>query len=348
MRRRLDSYITPEVLNSLDPRGRYDAANSAIFLRQLTEIITQTYDVQYPELKARKLIPADTRFNNGAEAFVWRQYNKVGQSKLVNSYANDFPNVEVQGLEFPGAFKSIGASYQFTVQDMRAAAMAGVPLDEKKAEAAKFAIETQLESICAIGDPAWNSVMGTGNGGFVSNADSMSAIKGGVFTNFPTSSGTAPTVPGAGTWQTLLTTPATAAGLILNDVNFMQQAIFYATQGVWAPDTLVLPTYHYGAISTTARSPVYTEDSILQFILSQSPWLKSIEFWPYLNTAGAGGVPRVAMYKKDPKVLSLNISQEFEQFPPQIVNMAWKVPCHMRVGAVTVRYPKAVMFLDGC
>jgi hypothetical protein len=114
---------------------------------------------------------------------------------------------------------------------------------------------------------------------------------------------------------------------------------------------LVLPSSCYVALATTPRAPGFTDDSLLDYVLEVSPWLKSIEYWPFLDTAGASVnsvTGRIMCYQKDPQVLGLIISQEFEQFAPQPRNMSFIVPCHMRTGAVEVRYPIAVAYMDGC
>ncbi len=53
------------------------------------------------------------------------------------------------------------------------------------------------------------------------------------------------------------------------------------------------------------------------------------------------------VYKKDPKILSLVIAQPFTQLPPQPIRMAWEVMTYLRTGAVQVRFPKAVAYIDG-
>ena len=48
------------------------------------------------------------------------------------------------------------------------------------------------------------------------------------------------------------------------------------------------------------------------------------------------------MYEKNPRVLNLVISQEFEQFPPQQDGLTWEIYCHLRTGGVNVIRPLAV------
>jgi|ERR1700722_2138297 len=347
MKTRLDSIFTPDVLNrqfSL-PGMRWDASTTAMFLRQLTDIITQTYDIEYPELKARKLFPVDNRFNPGADAFVWRQFDKLGSpaggAGYIDSYSDDMPNADVKGQEFPGVFRSMGASYQYTIQDMRSAAMSGIPLEEKRADAARYYLETLLE----------DGVSGNLNLGGGLSAQ-LAGLKGlSTDVDIPTLASGSQWVTYVG--STAVFNPAITAQDVLRDVNAMQAGIVSATQGIWEPDTMVLYTDAWTVLNTTQRSVTFTDDTLLQYILKSSPWLKNIEFWPRLNTsssssvAGAGSLGRIWMYKKDPRALAMNISQEFEQFAPQIINLSFRIPCHMRWGGLSVRYPLSMVLCDG-
>ncbi len=329
--------VTPQMLTTISGR-RFDANDTAIFLRQLTYVYSQTYDKKYPELKARSLIPVDTRVGSGAETFVWRQFDKKGQAKVIQNYADDFPNVEVTGREFSGRVVSFGASYQYSLQDLRAASMAGLPLETRKADTARRVMENLVEYCAAFGMDGTHGTISQETG----DANPMYGL-----TNSPNilQGGTA-----GYTTHNWLT--GSTVQQILADVNQLQSLIFTTSLGIHMPNTLVLPTDIYAYLATTPRSPTFTDDTMLQYILKQSPWLKSIEYWIPLNTAGkmqdtttTGG--RIMCYEKDPENLSLVIPQEFEQLPPQMIGMAFKVPCHMRFGGVTVRFPKSIAYLDG-
>lgn len=325
---RLDEVVTPDFFRNLGVR--LDANETAMFLRQLTDVYQQTYDIKYPDLKARQLIPVDNRVNAGAESFLWRQFDMRGKAKVVQNYADDFPNAEVLGKEFQTRIVSLGDSYQYTVQDLRAASMAGIPLETRKAETARRVMENLVESIACTGLP-------------VTETGDALPIYG--IANFPNINKLTTTT----NWLSA----STAVSAILADVNAMQKKIFDTTLGVFGQNvTLVLPTQPFSNLSTTSRSPTFTDDSVLQYILKQSPWIKSIEYWPYLDTAGklqdgttAG--PRALLYERTPEVCQLVIPQEFEQLPPQQIGMSFKIPCHMRIGGVTVRYPLAICALDG-
>lgn len=312
------------VANAMASWGqKLDANETAVFARQLEYIYTRTYDVVYPDHKARILIPVTNQVDDAAETYTYRQFDQLGTAKLVHNYAKDFPNVDILGKEFTGKIKSLGDSYQYSLQDLRAAARAGLQLEARKAMSARRAIEDLIESIACTGDT------NTGLTG-LANAPNILAVvttTGGV-TNYWAASGKTPAEINA-------------------DVNKMMTTVFTTTKGVFTPDTLALDTASYAWIATTPYSPTYTTDSILDYLLKANPWLKTIEFWPYLNTAGSGSGVRALCYKKDPEVLELVISKEFEQLPPQAEMMAFKVPCHARCGGVKVTYPKAIAYMDG-
>jgi hypothetical protein len=53
------------------------------------------------------------------------------------------------------------------------------------------------------------------------------------------------------------------------------------------------------------------------------------------------------LLERNEENLSLVIPQEFEQLPPQMVNLMFRIPCHMRIGGLRVSYPKSLVALDG-
>ncbi len=323
---------------------RHDASQTMMFARQLEYIYTQTYDILYPQLKARSLVPVDTRVPSGAESFTYRSYEKKGQAKIVHNYSDDFPNADAVANEFQQKIVSLGCSYKFSIQDMRAAAMAGVPLEAKKAEAARWAMESLLEDLAATGDNSGlTPMLGLANGfGILSTTKvSPNTANGGDVT---------------GSWAAQIHAAQAGAGItaatvsaIVGDVQALWTNIHNTTLGVHEMNTLALPTIAYGVLATTMRAPGFTDDTILNYIMKllAPQGLREIVFWNRLDTAGAAGATRMLGYEKSDQNEGLIISQEFEQFAPQPKGMEFTIPCHMRSGAVEVRYPKSVAYMDG-
>jgi len=359
---RLDS-ICRQIL--AQAQCRTDAASTATFLRDLTYIYEQTYDIIYTDLLARTILSVDGRPGPGAATAAWRQFDRFGTVKFGDMSAEDAPNVEIGGVEFETRITSILGSYQYTYQDIREAQMAGLPLETRKAEACRRAFEQGIEALAVLGDAAASYSDVQSRVGFVGSGTGFASdpIRFYGFANQPNITNAAVPVGtlyaglssvSGSTLQTGLnwTLDSTPVAAILADVNAMQKAIVNITQGAHKPNELYLPTPIYSKLGTQARSSTFTTDSVLQYIQTQSPWLKKIVLWPSLDTAGlkqdnATAGPRIMMAENTPTNFQLIISQEFEQFPPQMLNYAFKVPCHMRCGGVKMPYPKSVCYLDG-
>lgn len=314
---------------SVDPTARWDANESLAFARQLEFIYTQTYDVKYADLKARTIIPVDTSVPAGAELYSYKVFNEVGEAKLVDDYATDFPNVELFGTESFGKIVSLGDSYQYSIQDMRRAQLLNMPLQTKKALAARHVIERKLDYIAAVG--ALNGTVP----GFATN------------TNVPALSSASTPALTAGTWASRANTTA-GSQTIINDLLVAQQDIFTKSQGLAQGRDLVLPLAAYAELVRRTISPDngFDQRTLLDFLL-QTGRFDSIEPWVALGTAGPSAAPRGVIYDRSPENLQLVISQDFEQLAPQAVGMTFKVLCHLRTGGVEIFYPMTMRYLDG-
>lgn len=298
-----------------------DSGETIFFARELELIKSKSYDVKYADLKARSLLPVSGEAGPGAESITYRQYDHLGVAKLISSYANDLPRSDVKGREFTSPVRSLGASYGYNLQEVRAAKMVGKPLEQRRANAAKRAV-MQLENTIAFkGDSA------SGLGGFISNPN-YSVVSVGA---------------GAGGGTTFKTkTPDE----ILKDLNQVANTPFSVTLGVEMPDTLLLPLDQYTLISSTARS-ANSDTTILEYFLKNNPFIKSVDWLNELKGAGLGGSDAMMAYRKDPDALTLEIPQDFEQLPVQEKGLEFEIPCHSRIGGVLIYYPLSIARGDG-
>jgi hypothetical protein len=307
-----------EVIQSVN----LDANETSFFARELEHIKTRTYDVVYPELKALSLIPVSTEAGPGAESITYRQYDQLGVAKIISNYADDLPRADVKGKEFTAPVRSIGESYGYNIQEIRAASMTGKPLEQRRANAARRANDQLVNKIAFFGDTT------SGLGGLLSN------------TNIPIVN-----VPNDGTGSSTLFKNKTP-DQILRDMNNLVNGVFSLTNGVETPDTLVLPIEQFTYISSTPRS-ANSDTTILDYFLKNNPLIKRVEWANELKGAGVGGVDVMVAYKRDPDKLTLEIPQPFEQFPVQEKGLEFVVPCHSRVGGVIVYYPLSIAFGEG-
>jgi hypothetical protein len=301
---------------------RFDAGETAFITRQLLYVKARTFDVKYTEFRARDFLPVSHEVPPGAQQWSFWSWDLAGMAKIIANYATDFASVDVNKTEVIANIKSIGAMYSYTVQDIRAVAMTGPQgggqLDYKRAAAARRAIEARIDDIAAVGETD------SGFTGLTNNAS-------------------VPIIPApTGTWAA----PATAAEMI-GDVNAVVGTVITQSNGVEIPDTVLLPISEFAIFSQTPFSAL-VPDMAMALFMRNNPYIKNMDQWSKLGKANAGNTGgRVVAYRRDENALTLEIPQEFEQFPPQIEGMAYQVPCHARVGGVVLYYPLSLCYMDG-
>ncbi len=298
-----------------------DAPENIYFGDQIRAVKGRAYDIKFPNLKGRTLVPVDTEIDNATNVITYRQFTAVGVAKIIASYADDLPRADIAGKEFSSTVKSIGASYGYNIQEIRTARKAGIPLPQRKANAARRAIEERIDAIIAAGDAA-NNLLGLLN---QPNALLYTVADG---------------AGGDSTWDTK--TPAE----ILRDLHGIAQFQVDTTRAQETPDTLLLPPSRYGFIATTYLSETNNQ-TILQAFLQTSPYFRNVDQWAPLETAGAGGVKRMVSYRRDPDAIQFPVPQDFEQFEEERRGLELVVPCHARVGGVVVYYPFSMCYGDG-
>ena len=297
---------------------RLDANETAAFARQLEDIDTELYRVEYPELKGTKIIPIRTAIQEGAEEYTYRVMDKAGLSRVIANYAEDLPRVDVQGKEVTVKLFGHGASYGYSVQDLRRARMTGLPFDAERALAAREAIERKNDEILAFGEST------VGVKGFL-NGTGIDLVSVGV----------------TGTWSTA------TGDQIVADLLLMERDIIEDSNGVEMPDTVIMSPGQYALAST--KRLANTETTALDFFLKKSVGVKSADHWHRCSLADAGGTgPRVAMGRRDRTRLEGLLPLPFASLPPQPVGLSYVVSCDSRCGGVIFRYPKSWRYMDGC
>lgn len=301
---------------------KLDAQETIFFLRELESVKSKTYDKKYPELKMRSLVPVSNQAGPGANTIKYFQYDSVGVAKIIESYAKDFPRVNVRKKEFRSPVKSLGDSYGYSIQDIREAQMTGASLEQRDANAARRAMLQTEDEIAAFGD-AETGLLGLFN-----------------HPNIPET-----VLPADGTGSSKLWADKTP-DQIIRDMNLIVNGVVELTNGVEIPNTLILPIEKYTLIASTPRS-ANSDTTILDFFLKSNPFIQMVDQYHKMKGAGASGADRMFAYKKDPDAVSLEVPVDFEQFPPQEEGMEFVVYCHQRIGGVIMYYPLSASFADG-
>jgi len=298
-----------------------DANESIFFLEELEHVKSRSYDVKYPELLARRLFPLSQEVDSGAETIAYETYDHVGAAKIIHSYANDLPALEVSGKKTVRQVYSEGISFGYSLQDIRNAQMAGKSLTNRKANGCRRQMLSLENKLAFHGDST------TDIPGFIGSAN-INAV------TIPV--GAAATTP----WDTK------TADEILNDVTLMVTAIVDGSNGVESPNTLLLPIEQYTLISTKPRSTT-SDTTILEFMLKSNAWISEVIPVYELKGAGASGKDTMMLYDRNPEKLTLEVPQDVEFLKPQEKALYYEVPVHARTAGVIIYYPKSIAQGDG-
>lgn len=308
----------------------FDSVESAsvFFARELDQVKAKTYDKQYPELSALANFPITSEVNEGAETMTYYSYDITGMAAIINNYATDLPRVDVKGESHTANIKSVGDSYGYNVQEMRASRMAGKSLDARKGAAARRAADYMVNKIAFAGDKQHHLI-----GIFSEENDiplftlSEVEIDGVKYTDWAHKT----------------------ADQILEDVNGMQKFIDKITMSIEKPDTLALPSYIYMDLAT--RRIPDTETTVLSFLKDHAPYLKNFESMSELQDTATDVNPtgkNVAfMYTKNEEKFSLEIPLPFYQYPLQVQKLETEVPCETRTAGLVIYYPFSMLLAYG-
>lgn len=312
MNRRLE--IVAELLGT---KGlRLDAMNSAFIDQELQAIEAQAYKVEYEDLKLRLFVPKKGDVPEGAETFAFKIWDVFGQADWLSNYAEDLPEQAIRCEKRVGKVEGIGNAYSYSVQDLRAAAMTNMPLDRELAETAMRTHEEKVDTAGSFGDTSR---------GFLG------------FCNHPDVSVMTPTAD----WDS-----ATGSQILL-DLHRMTHQIVEATKGKYQPDTLLLPLNRYNQISVKpVNASLDVRTTVLNVFLEQTKFVKRVEWFAPLATAGANSLSRALCYKYDPRVVQVVIPMEPVQHEPERRGLRYVKAIESRFGGVIVRQPLAMVYMD--
>lgn len=318
------SNITPTLATT--KQMHFDSVEDAsiFFARELDYIKSKSYDKIYPEFTALNNFPITHEVPEGAETMTYYSYEKTGMAVIISNYATDLPRADVKGKPTTAMIKSIGDSYGYSIQEMRASRLAGKSLDTRKAESARYAIDRKTNEIAFAGDKEHNlmGMLSTGN-------------------NIPLY--TLATVESKTAWKDK------PAAEILADINGMFAYQSKLTQDVERADTLAIPPAQYIDIST--RQIPNTGYTVKKFLLENAPYLKEIISAPELAAGSTATNPYgsdVAMlYTNSADKFSLEIPMAFYQYSLQNRNLEVIVPCEERVAGIVLYYPLSALLAVG-
>ena len=297
---------------------RLDTAG--LFLeRQLEFIRPQVFEIQYADIKYSTILPVTSEAGPGAQTFTYRIMDSTGEFRLLADAASDLPRADISQVEKSINIRSFGGSFGYTVQELRAAQMANIALEQRRATAVRRAYEEKVESVALFGE--------------------STVALAGFFNN------SAVDIVAADKWFTTASVTAQEMNELLN---YGVSAIINGSKMKEQPDTILLGYEDYNKVSTTRNSDS-SDVTVLEYFLRTNPYIRNVEPINQLTKGNNGGklnTSRMVVYKRDPEKVQLHIPQPLELFPAQQRNLEFIVPAHARVGGVALYYPKSVIYVQ--
>jgi len=233
------------------------------FQRQLEYIQAQSYDVLYPELMAREVFTLNTEGGEGINQITYRSYDKRGETAIIAGKATDLPRGDIDGKEYTIDVRTLGNAFGYSRQEIAAAKLTGMPLEQRKAEATRRSYEEKVNVLTWFGN-AESKIQGFFGG---PAGDPWSTVTKN------------PIVVGAGgdeEWN--LKTPDE----VIFDLTNACAKLYSDTKKLFRPDTILISVLKKQYLMNTPRS-IHSDVSIMDWFLKNNMFITSKEQFKDIN-----------------------------------------------------------------
>lgn len=306
-----------------------DASTTVFLERELTSVDPKKYMELFAGLKAMSFVPPIENLAPYDKSYEYSMWSITGTAENIGANARDLPRVGVKRTPYTRSISPIGASYGWTLDDIRAAAAKNVPLEDTTIIAAMSAIKRKLDRRIALGDTD------LGYTGLLNDA--------GILAD---NSVTVDWDPADG--PTMLA----ALNKLLADTRarLKQATEMPGGEGIPAFDRfqLLLPTAAYSKAKQTPAASGYPQSVLQVFRENNEEWVSGVSEWSLLDDLGVGGgsVGRAVCYPLNPAALGHATARYYTEEPPQANGLNIDIPCHASSGGTVIRYKVAFSYAD--
>lgn len=303
-----------------------DTTETMFFQRELEAVESKLYEEKQLELKARQIFPVRTDTDPGAAYRSYYMTSMSGMAKIIGDYADDLPAADIFAREYTAYVKTLGVSFHYTTQEIRAARFANRPLETRKAASARRAIRELEDRL------VWNGDVNHNIQGLVDHPN--------VSTQAATTGTAASTL-----WANKL------GREILDDFGLAVRTMRSNSSGVWSPDSVIVGEDEYAILQTRYVDPANGSNvTVLDWIMQNKDGFGIKNVWAveHLEDAFTVGTANAAVFfVRDPEVAEIDIPMEMTMHPPQQKNLKFNIPVESRFTGLIMRHPLAFLFLTG-
>ena len=236
------------------------------FQRQLEYIQAQSFDILYPDLMGREVFALNTEGGEGINSITYRSYDKRGETAIIAGKATDLPRGDISGKEYTIHVKTLGNAFGYSRQEIAAAKLTGMPLEQRKADAVRRSYEEKVNELIWFGDAEANLQ------GFFSGPVGAPALEIKKTVVAPAAGGTNSTVWGVDK------TPDE----VIADLTAAVTAIYVDTKKIFRPDTILISVEKLMYLMNTPRSAA-SDESIMSWFLNHNKFITSVSQFKDIN-----------------------------------------------------------------
>jgi hypothetical protein len=309
------------------------------FQRQLEYIQAQSYDVLYPDLAGRGLFDNNTEGGEGINTITYRSYDKKGEAWIIAGKVTDLPRADISGKEYSIVVRTLGNAYGYSRQELAAARVTGMPLEARKAYAARRAYEELVNQLIWFGD-AEHSIGGLFGGpatypwATIPNTEVAGAAGG---TNSPI-------------WGVDKTPDE-----VIADLTNACAVMFADTLKLHRPNRIMMNVLKYNYIMNTPRS-LQSDTSILKWFLANNMFITSADQIVPVNELDGvfGAVPGPTAGEQGFVVQATGMENArtrepfpYVHLPVQYKGLEFEINCYGRFAGLEIIRPQSIAFWYG-
>jgi hypothetical protein len=300
----------------LDRGWRADVGETRLFTTMLKYVVAKTVPTLYIKNKVREQFPVDSSVPPGAQTVAYRRLTDHGDLQEISPRGNDIAEVDYDGEEDIYRLVSFAGAFAWSLDELEAAAFAGVPLSTEGLAVLNRAAERNFELVSLQGHTA-KGIVGVYN-------DANPAV----------------TVPTTGTWATA------THDQIVADVHDLIDAVFTATGRNYRPNRILIPStlWRYMAIRRTN-----TDLNVMTALMQDFPGLQISEASSRADLYDAAGTgPRIMAYTYDPSMVKVVEPRRFTLEPAEKQGFTYRIAGRQKLGGCQMTMPLTAGYMDGC
>lgn len=303
---------------------RQDAYQAGAYLNdQLQHLIPGLLRKQYAEIPFDRLCPVTSEVDPGARTFKYDLWDVTGEFDLITDYSADLPTAGVKRGEIINDVYLFGGAFEYTQDEILAAAKTNTNLEQEKANAVKLAYRQRANTTCLFGRLG-TTLRGMFNHPAVDTVTVTGSADDGWFDS-----------------------PDITPQQMLDLLNFGVTAVQQGSNQVESVNSLAMPYTDWRTASTTCRSET-DSITVLDLFLKQNPSITSVMAINELDPAKSQGyltAKQMVFYNKSPEKIHFHETLPLTMLPPQARNLAFKVPGMAKFGGFVPKYPKSMIYI---